>query len=121
MTYGYLACSFDLLNVRHLDLIAQASTSCDRLVVGVLTDEHAEALHGRRPVVPLRERLDLIRHVRSVAEVIVHTESALERGFDALFGVTDEYVDLPGDVIWLEPVRVSASQALCDAVRTDAA
>ena len=42
MSVGYLADSFDLINVRDLDLIAQARARCARLVVGVFTDEYVE-------------------------------------------------------------------------------
>jgi cytidyltransferase-like protein len=73
MSVGYLTDSFDLINVRDLDVIAQARSLCSRLVVGVFSDEYAEQLSGRRPVVPLVERVAVLRHVRGVADVVVHT------------------------------------------------
>lgn len=72
MAVGYLADAFDLINVRDLDLIAQARTLCSRLVVGVYTDDYAESLNGRRPVVPYEERRVLVSHIRGVDEVIEH-------------------------------------------------
>jgi hypothetical protein len=69
---GYLARSFDLINVRDLDLIAQARQRCSRLVVGVHSDALVEQLTGRPPVVPLAERLAIVAHVRGVDEVRVH-------------------------------------------------
>ena len=79
MSVGYLADSFDLINVRDLDLIAQARARCTRLVVGVFTDEHAEWLFGRRPVVPLSERMAVLRHVRGVDEVVAHDAGSARR------------------------------------------
>lgn len=66
MTWGYLVATFDLLNVGDLDLIRQAAERCDRLVVGILSDDLVEHLRGRRPVVPAAERLRLVAAVRGV-------------------------------------------------------
>ncbi len=75
MSVGYLTDSFDLINVRDLDLIAQAGERCAHLVLGVFTDEYAEQVFGRRPVVPLSERLAVLRHVRGVADVVAHDDT----------------------------------------------
>jgi hypothetical protein len=75
MTVGYLAGDFDLINVRDLDVIAQASQYCSRLVVGVFSDEFAERHRGRRPIVPLVERMALVSHVRGVHSVVVHDDT----------------------------------------------
>lgn len=113
MTIGYAVGSFDLLNVRDLDVIRQASDRCTRLVLGVHTDEAAEALDGRRPVVPLVERVGLLRHVRGVDEVVVHEESAAAAGADVVFGVDPaDLADLPADAELLLPRRDTASAVL---------
>ncbi|GAA3945084.1 adenylyltransferase/cytidyltransferase family protein [Actinomadura viridis] len=67
---GYSPGVFDLFHVGHLDLLRRAGAECDRLVVGVLTDELAEGLWGARPVVPLIERMEIVGHVRQVAEAV---------------------------------------------------
>ena len=116
MGAGYLAGSFDLLNVKDVDLIEQAVRSCDRLVVGVFTDAHAEAVHGRVPVVPLTERLALVGHVRGVAEAVVHDEESTGPGANGvLFAVAGEPAPV-GSVV-LSPNRDTASVALRDALR----
>ena len=69
---GYLAGSFDMLNVAHLDVIGQAGARCDELVLGVFADEQIIELTGRPPVVPLAERAALVSHVRGVTRVVVH-------------------------------------------------
>ena len=90
MHVGYLPNAFDLLNVRDLDLIAQARQHCSRLVVGVFTDDYA-ARRGRRPVVPLAERMALVAHVRGVDEVVVHDQERADVGVDTtVFGVIGE-------------------------------
>ena len=72
MSVGYLPNVFDMLNVRDLALIAQARQHCSQLVVGVFSDDFAERLLGRRPVVPMAERVAMVSHVRGVDAVVVH-------------------------------------------------
>jgi cytidyltransferase-like protein len=119
MTSGYLACSFDLLNVADLDVIGQARRRCDRLVVGVYTDEYAERASGRPPVVPLSERVEILRHVRGVDQVLEHDGSDQEaiRRSQLVFTVGD--VDLPespSGTILLRPTRTTRSRELRDAL-----
>ena len=117
LSTGYLAGSFDLLNVRDLDLIGQAADSCDRLLVGVFTDAHAEFVHGRPPVVPLGERLALVSHVRGVTEVLVHDEQAATPVGAVRFAGQGEERAVGDGVVVLVPRRVTASAALWEAVR----
>jgi cytidyltransferase-like protein len=68
---GCLTGVFDLFHVGHLDVLEHARQRCDRLVVGVLTDEWAENAWGARPFVPLVERTEIVRHLRCVDEAVV--------------------------------------------------
>jgi cytidyltransferase-like protein len=121
MTHGYLAYSFDLLNVGDLDVIAQARRHCDHLVVGVYSDEFARQMSGRSPVVPLMERMELLRYVRGVDEVVVH-DSAESYGFDPdrrVFMIAgNESVD-SSQVITLAPTRTTRSPELLAALAAD--
>jgi glycerol-3-phosphate cytidylyltransferase-like family protein len=119
MTDGYLASSFDLLNVRDLDLITQARRYCSRLVVGVFSDEFAELLYGRPPVVPLVERLTLVSHVRGVDEAVVHDETALAPSHDMTrFAVAGDAPLAHSEDCWvLQPMRHTASATLREALQ----
>jgi cytidyltransferase-like protein len=68
---GYLTGVFDLFHVGHLDVLEQAKQHCDRLVVGVLTDDWAAEAWGARPFVPIVERAQIIEQLRCVDEVVV--------------------------------------------------
>jgi glycerol-3-phosphate cytidylyltransferase len=68
-TTGYLFGVFDLFHVAHLDAVRAAAAGCDRLVVGVATDELVEELSGGRPYVPYPERVEIVAAVREIAEV----------------------------------------------------
>ncbi|WP_405065747.1 adenylyltransferase/cytidyltransferase family protein [Kribbella sp. NBC_01510] len=68
---GCVAGVFDLFHVGHVDVLERARRACDRLVVGVLTDEWALDAWGARPFVPLVERAQILENLRCVDEVVV--------------------------------------------------
>lgn len=68
---GYLTGVFDLFHVGHLDVLERAKQQCDRLVVGVLTDDWAADAWGARPFVPIVERTQILEQLRCVDEVVV--------------------------------------------------
>ncbi|GAA3298011.1 adenylyltransferase/cytidyltransferase family protein [Streptomyces cinereospinus] len=87
---GYAPGVFDLFHVGHLNILRRARGHCDRLVAGVCADDLVERLKGRPPVVPLAERLEIVRSVRYVDETFVATvddkiEIWRSVGFDVIF------------------------------------
>jgi len=63
---GYAAGAFDLFHIGHLNLLKHARSACDFLIAGVVSDEMLESAKGRPPVVPLVERLEIVRHISFV-------------------------------------------------------
>lgn len=68
---GYAPGVYDLFHIGHLSALRHARKACDRLVVGVVSDEVALAAKGRLPVVPLDERLEIVRALSLVDEAVV--------------------------------------------------
>lgn len=68
---GFAPGVYDLFHVGHLNILREARRHCDRLVVGVTSDALVEHLKGRPPVVPLTERLEIVRSLRYVDEAVV--------------------------------------------------
>lgn len=67
---GYAPGAFDLFHIGHLNLLRHAKEHCDYLIAGVVADEVLIKHKGVTPVVPLAERLEIIRHVRFVDAAI---------------------------------------------------
>jgi glycerol-3-phosphate cytidylyltransferase len=87
---GYAPGAWDMFHVGHLNVLRHARSSCDHLVAGVVDDEMLELAKGRRPVVPVIERAEIVRHVVYVDEVFVETqpdkiETWRRRPFDVFF------------------------------------
>lgn len=70
---GYAPGVYDLFHIGHLNILRLAKSECDYLVAGVVSDEMAERAKGRRPVIPLEERLEIVRHISYVDAVHAET------------------------------------------------
>lgn len=66
---GYAPGVYDLFHVGHLNILRHAKEHCDVLIAGVVSDEMAERAKGRRPVIPLAERLEIVSHISYVDRV----------------------------------------------------
>ncbi|GEL94960.1 adenylyltransferase/cytidyltransferase family protein [Cellulomonas composti] len=87
---GYAPGAYDLFHVGHLNILRHARQNCDYLVAGVVSDEMLELARGRRPVIPLNERMEIVRHIGFVdrvhAEVVPDKlDTWRELGFDVFF------------------------------------
>lgn len=70
---GYVPGVFDMFHVGHLNILRQARAHCDYVIVGVVSDEKALCAKGRPPVVPLGERMEILRHCTLADEVVAET------------------------------------------------
>ena len=87
---GYAPGAYDLFHIGHLNILRHAAAHCDRLVAGVVSDEMLLLTKGRAPVVPLRERMEIVRNLCCVdavhAEVVPDKlDTWREVGFDVIF------------------------------------
>lgn len=87
---GYASGVYDLFHVGHLNLLKHARSQCDYLIAGVASTEMTQRLKGTTPVIPLAERLEIVRSVRYVDDVVVdeHLNKAdtwREVGFNVFF------------------------------------
>lgn len=69
MIIGYTAGVFDLFHIGHLNLLRNAKGMCDKLIVGVSTDELVK-YKGKSPVIPFCDRIEIIRNLRCVDAVV---------------------------------------------------
>jgi glycerol-3-phosphate cytidylyltransferase len=67
---GYTTGVFDLFHVGHLRLLNRAKSKCDRLIVGVSTDELVEEYKSKKPVIPYEERAEIVSALKCVDEVV---------------------------------------------------
>lgn len=72
---GYTSGVFDLLHSGHLDYLEKAKEVCDRLVVGLNSDQSVQKNKGpTRPIQDEAERARLVRALKPVDEVFIFSE-----------------------------------------------
>ena len=69
MIIGYTSGVYDLFHIGHLNVLKNAKSMCDRLVVGVTTDELA-LYKNKKPIIPYEERAEIVRSIRYVDAVV---------------------------------------------------
>ena len=93
---GYTTGVFDMFHQGHLNILRNAKALCDRLVVGVSTDELVLSYKGKLPIMPFAERMDIIRAIKYCDAVVPQTsmdkyEAWQKLKFDVMFVGDDWY------------------------------
>jgi len=70
---GYAAGAFDLFHIGHLNILKHAKNECDYLIAGVVSDEMLRLTKGVDPVIPLAERIEIVRNIGYVDEAVAET------------------------------------------------
>jgi glycerol-3-phosphate cytidylyltransferase len=101
---GYAPGAYDLFHIGHLNILRHAREHCDHLIAGVVSDEMLMQTKGRLPVIPLAERLEIVRSLRFVddvhAEVLPDKIDTWRRvGFDVIFKGDDWRGTPKGDAL----------------------
>jgi glycerol-3-phosphate cytidylyltransferase len=91
---GYAPGAFDLFHVGHLNLLRRSKEHWDFLIAGVVADEVLIQHKKVTPVIPLSERVEIVRHIRFVdmahaAMTNDKTEIWRELRFNVLFKGND--------------------------------
>lgn len=69
MVIGYTAGVYDLFHIGHLNLLKNAKGMCDKLVVGVTTD-NLVTYKGKHSMIPFEDRLEIVRSIKYVDAVV---------------------------------------------------
>lgn len=95
---GYTSGVYDLFHIGHLNLLKNAKGLCDRLIVGVTSDELV-AYKNKKAIIPHQERMEIVRSIKFVDTVVPQYDmdkfGMWERlKFDVMF-VGDDWYDTP--------------------------
>lgn len=99
MRVGFTSGVFDLFHIGHLNVLRNAKSMCDHLIVGVSTDELVFEYKQKWPIIPYLERAEILRHIRYVDTVVAQEDMDKMKmwrrlKFDVMF-VGDDWLDTP--------------------------
>tara|TARA_B100000886_G_C20404000_1_gene483868 strand:- start:1364 stop:1807 length:444 start_codon:yes stop_codon:yes gene_type:complete len=63
---GYTTGVFDLFHVGHINILKSSKSLCDKLIVGISTDELVKKNKNKNPVIPFLERIEIVRNISFV-------------------------------------------------------
>ena len=95
MIIGYTTGVYDLFHIGHLNMLKNAKGMCDKLIVGVTTDDLVSYKH-KKAVIPFEERLEIVRNIKCVDVAIPQDsmdkfEAWKKLKFDVMFVGDDWY------------------------------
>lgn len=102
---GYTTGVFDMFHIGHLNILRRAKEMCDYLIVGVSTDELVESEKQKRPIIPFEERMEIVKSIRYVDEVVPQIDKDKLAAFHRLddrFNVMFVGSDWKGTPQWIE-------------------
>ena len=67
---GYTTGVFDLFHVGHLNILRNAKSMCDKLIVGITTDEMMMSYKKKNTVIPFEERCEIVSAIEFVDLVL---------------------------------------------------
>ena len=70
----YTVGTFDLLHIGHLDLLEYCKTLGNKFVVGVASDEVVASYKKNVPVIPLAQRMRMLKALECVDDVVSYDE-----------------------------------------------
>ena len=96
MIIGYTTGVFDLFHIGHLNLLKNSKALCDKLIVGITTDELLLDYKQKKAVITFEERGEIVRNIKYVDAVIAQEnmdklEMWKKLKFDIMFVGDDLY------------------------------
>ena len=70
MKIGFTSGVFDLFHIGHLNILKKAKKKCDFLIVAVTNDNLAYKLKNKKPVIPFKERYEIVKNIKFVDKVV---------------------------------------------------
>lgn len=67
---GYTTGVFDLFHIGHLNILKKAKEQCDYLIVGVTTDEITFLMKDKMPIIPFKERIEIVESIKYVDKAV---------------------------------------------------
>lgn len=93
MKIGYLQGAFDMFNIKHLNVLKNAKSKCDYLVVGVINDELCKKYFKVDSLIKNSDRMEIVSSIKYVDEVLVVDENVksilIDKNVNIIFDINE--------------------------------
>lgn len=84
MIIGYTTGVYDMFHIGHLNILRRAKEQCDFLIVGVSTDELVIHDKKKTPIIPFKERCQIVEAIRYVDKVVPQIDKNKKNAWEKL-------------------------------------
>ena len=96
---GYTTGVFDLFHIGHVNILKKSKSLCDKLIVGVSKDQLVYKYKKKFPVIPEKERIQIVQNIKYVDYAIFQNSlnkfvNYKKLKFDIMF-VGDDWFNTP--------------------------
>ena len=96
MIIGYTTGVYDLFHIGHVNILRNAKSLCDKLIVGVTVDELVKYKH-KNAVIPFEERIEVVQSCRyvdlAIPQISIDKVSAVKKLKVAKLFVGDDWYE----------------------------
>lgn len=90
MIIGYTAGVYDMFHIGHLNVLKNAKSLCDYLIVAVSTDELVQEYKHKTPIIPFENRKAIVEAIKFVDKVVPQTnmdkkQAAIDNNINIMF------------------------------------
>lgn len=90
---GYAPGTYDLFHAGHLENLTLAASECEKLIVGIKSDELVFKHKNRKPVLSADERTEILRHFKFVHDVYKYHTRDLQISSDWIESKYNQKID----------------------------
>lgn len=73
-----------MLHIGHINIFKNAKKYCDYLLVAVSTDEVVEKNKNKKPIIPFKDRFEIVSSIKYVDEVVSQDNYGIQGKIDAV-------------------------------------
>ena len=81
---GYTSGVYDMLHIGHINIFKNAKKYCDYLLVAVSTDEVVIKNKNKEPIIPFKDRIEIVSSIKYVDEVVSQDSYDIQGKIDAV-------------------------------------
>jgi cytidyltransferase-like protein len=64
----------DFLHLGHIEFLKECASHCEKLIVGIMSDDYVRNKKGRKPLMDMHQRAEMVKNIKGVHNVVFQSE-----------------------------------------------